>query len=391
MKRARRHQKGYVFRKGSFWYLRYYDRESQIDGTAVQVQKCRKLVEFGGEYRSKSAVRVLADEFLAPFNNGTLSPASTMTLTQFVDKRYLPHIQSHKEPSTYAGYKNMFSLYIRHKYGDRPLRDVRTCDVEQMLEEIADEFDTAKTTIQHVKSLLSGAFRYAKRQGILNSENPVRDAVLPQCKETEETYAYSLEDELLMIGILPEPASTVVALAAFAGLREGELRGSIWENYTGDEIRVSKAVWRKHVKRPKSKASRAPVPVIAQLAAKLNEYRTLCGSPQVGWMFPNLMGNPRCMDDLARDVIRPMLKRADLQWHGWHAFRRGLATNLHRLGVQDKLIQAILRHANVSVTQRCYIKTADPDAVSAMQKLEHATNMQLERMSADEASRTPVN
>jgi hypothetical protein len=57
---------------------------------------------------------------------------------------------------------------------------------------------------------------------------------------------------------------------------------------------------------------------------------------------------------------------------------RGLATNLHRLGVQDKLIQAILRQSNVSVTQACYIKTVDFDAVIAMQKLEHATNMQLE-------------
>jgi len=36
------------------------------------------------------------------------------------------------------------------------------------------------------------------------------------------------------------------------------------------------------------------------------------------------------------------------EWHGghygWHSFRRGLATNLHALGVDRKTIQAILRH-----------------------------------------------
>lgn len=389
MNRARRHQQGYVYRKGSNWYLRYYEHELQADGTTKQVQKCHKLVEYGGEYRSKSAVRVLADEFLAPRNNGTMSPASAMTLNAWIEKCYLPFIQSHKEPSTYTGYKNSFNLHIR-KHGDIPLRDVRTFEVERILAEIAHEFDTAPTTIQHVKALLSGAFRYAKRQGVLNTENPVRDAVLPKCKETEETYAYSLEEELTMIRILPEPASTVVALASFAGLREGELRGGLWENYTGDEIRVSKSVWRKHVKGPKSKASKAPVPVIAQLAAKLNEYREQCGSPKSGWMFPNSSANPRCLDDLARDVIRPVLEKVGFAWHGWHAFRRGLATNLHRLGVQDKVIQAILRHANVSVTQRCYIKTADPDAVSAMQKLEHATTMQLESTIKKSAGRPPV-
>jgi integrase len=346
-------------------------------------------VEYGGDYRSKSAAQVLADEFLAPLNNGKMSAASTMTLNELFEKHYLPFIESHKEDSTYAGYKNSFNLHI-WKHGNIRLRDLFTCDVERMLTDISVEFDTAKATIRHVKALLSGALRYAKRQGIINSENPVRDAVLPKCKETEDTYAYYLEEELTMMRILPEPASTAVALAAFTGFREGELRGALWENYTGDEIRVTKAVWRGHVKGPKSKASKGSVPVIAQLAAKLEEYRKLCGSPKSGWIFPNSAGNPDCFDDMARDVIRPALEKAGLGWHGWNAFRRGLATNLHRLGVPDKVIQIILRHANVSVTQRCYIKTADPDAVSAMQKLEHATTMQLESAIKKSAGRLPT-
>ena len=89
--------------------------------------------------------------------------------------------------------------------------------------------------------------------------------------------------------------------------------------------------------------------------------------------------------------IRPALEKAGIEWHGWHAFRRGLATNLNRLGVQDKVNQAILRHSNVSVTQRAYIKTVDSDAVNAMQKLEHATNMQLEATDRKSAGRLPIN
>ena len=40
--------------------------------------------------------------------------------------------------------------------------------------------------------------------------------------------------------------------------------------------------------------------------------------------------------------------RRGFWWHGGHAFRRGLATNLNRLGVRDKTIQAILRHTQTS-------------------------------------------
>jgi integrase len=58
------------------------------------------------------------------------------------------------------------------------------------------------------------------------------------------------------------------------------------------------------------------------------------------------------------------------RWHGWHAFRRGLATNLHRLGVPDKVIQQILRHSNVAVTQECYIKTVTADSAAAMRQFE---------------------
>ena len=59
------------------------------------------------------------------------------------------------------------------------------------------------------------------------------------------------------------------------------------------------------------------------------------------------------------------------EWHGWHAARRGLGSNLYRLGVPDMVIQRILRHANVSTTATYYIKTAADDVRNAMTRLEH--------------------
>ena len=57
------------------------------------------------------------------------------------------------------------------------------------------------------------------------------------------------------------------------------------------------------------------------------------------------------------------------QWHGWHAFRRGLATNLHALGVDDKTIQGILRHSNVGLTMNIYVKSVNESQVTAMDAL----------------------
>jgi len=81
----------------------------------------------------------------------------------------------------------------------------------------------------------------------------------------------------------------------------------------------------------------------------------------------------RCDHQYQRDRALP-------RWNGWHAFRRGLATNLYADGIQDKTIQGILRHANVRVTQDAYIKSIPSTAVAAMQSIgaklaEHAPSM----------------
>jgi integrase len=77
---------------------------------------------------------------------------------------------------------------------------------------------------------------------------------------------------------------------------------------------------------------------------------------------------------VVREVIRPTLAGAGIPRYGLHAFRRGLATNHHELGVADIVIQAILRHSNVSVTRASYVlnDAVDPQSLAAMKALESA-------------------
>jgi len=212
----------------------------------------------------------------------------------------------------------------------------------------------------------------------------MHDVEIPKARPAGDTYAYSLEEEAQMLTILPEPTATVVATAAFTGARKGEIRGFAWENYDGSEIRVEKSVWRSHVDEPKRPKSKGAIPVIAPLKILLDQHWARRGRPRQGFIFSNELGNPMNLEALAVDVIRPALNKANIRWHGWHAFRRGLATNLHRLGVSDKVIQQILRHANVSTTMNIYVKTVSADAANAMRTLETicATTVQPERLAS---------
>ncbi len=127
-----------------------------------------------------------------------------------------------------------------------------------------------------------------------------------------------------MLEVLPEPAATVVAIAGFTGLRRGEIRGLRWEDYTPASngsmamLRVSRSIWGKHETAPKTAKSKAPVPVIAPVAAQLEAYRQQCGNPVAGPMFKNSAGNPLELDKLFWRVMKDIVVLKKLSWHGWH-------------------------------------------------------------------------
>jgi hypothetical protein len=71
--------------------------------------------------------------------------------------------------------------------------------------------------------------------------------------------------------------------------------------------------------------------------------------------------------------ILPACESANIhQWKGWHGFRRGLATNLHALGVDDLTIHRSFAIATWPTTQKCYIKTLPEQSVAGMHRLEMA-------------------
>jgi len=304
------------------------------------------------------------------------SNAHNLAVGDFFTSTYLPHAKDDLHPSTYNGYKGAWQRYVEEReFASIWIREVRTHHVQALLEEVARVHKVGKRTLQHLKHLLSGVFRYAAQQDYLDAgRNPVTMASIPGfAPSASETNAYSLEEVNAMLRVLSDAALTAVCVAAFAGLREGEIRGLEWDAYEPaldvdslGLLYVRRSVWRRHVTEPKTIKSRAPVPVIRQLAEQLQRWRRTCGNPTKGPMFANAVNKPLSLDSLYWRSMRPLFQRAKINWCGWHAFRRGLASNLNRLGVDDSVIQAIMRHSHIGVTQACYIKTARPEIEAAM-------------------------
>lgn len=369
-------QRGQVFRQNGSWYLRYYEDEIK-DGKPVRRRVCQRLARYSDEYRSKKDVLPLVDPILSPVNSGLVQPGSSLTIAEFVEKRFFPAREKKLRPSTINGYREMFKNHIEASVGRIRMRDFHTKDAQHFFDAIAERTpELSHQTLMHVKAFLSAVFTYARQEDVLRGANPMQGVKAEGRRYKPARSAYTLEDIHAMLGRLEEPARTIVALAAFTGLRKSEIRGLRWEDYAGDEIRVVRSVWRTHVGPTKNEeSSENPVPVIPILRRALDQHRTHHSGD--GYIFAgDRLHAPLNLDNLSRRVLSPTL---DGGWKGWHGFRRGLGTNLHRLGVPAKVIQEILRHADVSTTETHYIIVDRTETKVAMKKLERAVGKEWAR------------
>ncbi|MGA3092780.1 MAG: tyrosine-type recombinase/integrase [Terriglobales bacterium] len=220
-----------------------------------------------------------------------------------------------------------------------------------------------------IKTGLSATFSYAIRRGFLLGANLAREAKAEGRRSDPQLHAYALAEIEDILKTLDEPARTVCGVAAFAGLRKSEIRGLQRSDYDGNSLHVRRAIWRVHVGETKTPESKSSVPVIAPLRKLLDAHTKQNGHGE--WLFTgDRKGFALNLDNLAARVIRPALGN---RWKGWHAFRRGLATNLFSLGVAPEVVQTILRHSDAATTRKHYILLKSQDeGRAAMTRLEKA-------------------
>jgi integrase len=100
-------------------------------------------------------------------------------------------------------------------------------------------------------------------------------------------------------------------------------------------------------------------------------------------MFASGKGTPLNLNNLLNRVILPTLKASGVgKSFAWHRLRRGVATILHDLGVDDHTIKTILRHSDVKTTQGSYIKSLPGQSIDAMKKFEVAAEAEAQRLTA---------
>ena len=398
-------QQGSYKIQGETWWFKY--RETVVEsGTKKRKDRYAKLhkVERGfepkpgytmsaggsvpAEFVPKSIER-LAYDHVSKVNSKDHKPVSADTLESVLD-RFLELGKGGRGEtlanSTLTEYKDKMRV-LRPHLTEIEIGQVDTPYIDRLLRSIADTDDAergkrrAHTFYRNLKNgFLASAFKYAVRMGLIRF-NPMRDAVAPKGKEAD-THAYTLEEFRAMIKAMDKEGAdknhTVEAMfvvAMFTGLRISEVLGLRWEDWDKENqilnIRRSVDTIKFELKDTKTAASKAPVPVIKSVADKLREH--LKRNTGTGFIFhvdeaPEMVLRP---GNMARRDIRPVFDKNNLEWHGFHAFRRGLESALVAAGTEEQMQKVILRHEFEDVTGKHYLdRTSDAVVEHARKEIE---------------------
>lgn len=374
-----RHQTGYIWKKGHFWYGRWYE-DVFVDGSVRRKPRAKKLAPYNDRYRTEKDVRPILDEILRPINSGQSSPHGTMTVAKFYEVSFYPHIKAERKPSTAVAYDSIWQPYLSPLLQDHILRDFRCVDATNVLAAIHKKHEVGRKTLRNCKALLSSVFTYAKQTGVLDGINPVKDAAIPsKAAKAKTKHATTLDELLDMLDALAVAAneekgsnaehlrigSRAIALMFFCGLRPGEARGCEWKDYNGKHLLIRQAVWRTHIDTPKTQESVGKVPVSKHLKEILDRDRQPDGYILAG----TRTGHPIHLPNLSRRYVRPALQKRNIAWYGWYAMRRGIGT-LATSEESSLAAKGLLRHANVATTEQFYIKDVPEDAQRAVEKID---------------------
>lgn len=372
-------QKGTIRQNGNWWIWKGREKVL-VNGKAVLKDVYRKLAPVDRQHQTKESVQRLADIEAMKLNATASTALSGDSFDTYLDNFITAGIGGRGNPlnpTTIGSYRVMFRLMQPYLNG-LELRKVRTPDINKIFEQVRRDSGPdgrAHTVYRNLKHFLNSAFKRAIAQGLVEF-NPVRDSISITGNPIE-THKTTLQETKATINALSKgktknaiAAKNAVMIAGFTGLRMEEILGLKWEDYDGKVLDVKRAVVNGHVLETKTLHSKAPIPVVKLVQETLADHRNI--NSGVGFIFHDGKGGHLySFGNLVRD-IRPILRKSNVEWHGWHAFRRGLNVALKKENVDFETRQNIMRHAPEGVTDRHYSEPDIDQMRKALEKVEAA-------------------
>ncbi len=288
-----------------------------------------------------------------------LKPA-TPTFRSFVEGSFRELRLPHFRQSTRTRYEALLGQGLLDHFGSMRLDAISN----DAMHAFAAKLAARKVQLKGALTLLGTILRSAFELGLLDTMQRI-----PRLwKESRKLpSAPSLDDVARLVASARGWLRTAIALAAYAGLRSGEVRAlEVQDVQLADgHLLVRRALSEAEVTTPKSGHERF-VPIGALLKPVLEEAIST-RAPKARIVVTSKGTTP------SRQAILGRLKKleAKIGMHGWtfHQFRHAFCTGLLRSGANVEIVRGLAGHASLAHTQR-YVHAMGADATAAMERFQ---------------------
>ena len=371
MARNRRFQHGSLFKRGTrtkVWVALWWEDVSGREGKLERVRRSEILGTVAEIPTRREADQILSNRLHA-INSGDFRPQSNCTLSEFVQRNWMPEVLPTLKYSSKKHYEYIVNVHLIPAFGDMQLRLISR--------ELVQSFLSAKLrsglswkTVKHIRTTFGTVLAAAEMQGLIPS-NPARQTKLPRRGPVAEKTPIAPEKIRQLLEALPEPSRSLAWLLALTGLRIGELLALRWRDIdlALGCLRVRQTVYEGRFDDPKTRRSKRTVPLGAKGVEILSVFKPQCSDPEA-LVFATRRGTPFSRRNLLNRQLAPTCEKLGIEGVTWHWLRHANATLLDAVGTPLGTVQALLGHSSAEVTREIYLHSVPADARSAVEKVE---------------------
>ena len=299
--------------------------------------------------------------WLRATTTGTLDvKASAPTFRAFVTEAYAPlHLPTRCRPATRERYLALLSQGILDAFGSKRLDEIGASDFRAYAATLAARKVQARPHLSLVRTVLRAAVEHGALEKLPDLPTlPKQSRKLPDAPTPEEVAA--------MLAVATGWLRTAVLLAAYAGLRMGEVRALEVRDVDLREGRllVRRALSAGEVMPPKSGHERV-VPLAPELRAELET--AMRRKLPTARVVTNALGRTPGRHHVLT-ALKGLQARHKLPERSFHSLRHYFCSALVRRGASVEAVRLLAGHSDLAVTQR-YVHATAADLTAAMARL----------------------
>ncbi len=319
--------------------------------------------------------------------------------------------------NTFANYQYMYEQFVYQDFGKKKLCDLKKTDIRRFYNYLADDLKLKVSTIDNIHTVLHQVLDLAVEDEYLRnnpSDNALKELKQSHNFDGDRRKALTFEEQKRFISFLERSEQynhwlPVITVMIEAGLRVGEAIGLRWEDVDLENGMIDinhTLIYYNHrvggcyfaINTPKTAAGRRIVPMTSSVKeafrrekAYQEENGITCKARIDGYtdfVFINRFGNTqhqgtinkalqriiRDCNDEALELLAAGKTKKDsvvlLPRFSCHSLRHTCATRLCEAGVNMKVVQDVLGHADITTTMNIYTDATKSFKQQEMNRLE---------------------